>query len=224
MLLKECEDCEFFNGYDYSDGTPKCDYTDGDKCGYEYCPYNDYRNCIKDGISIKIDAGFMSEYIYHTLKNSIDGECHLVATNKIKEIVTDELKEHIIGETKQQVKAIVNDEIANFMSKEIIIGGGWREPERKLTRTEYLSEIIEEELKDKFKSDVIKSSVSESVKSAINTYERQLRDEINAGIKTYFDTATRQILTENIVSMLMCNDTYKKLSESMQTFLPQKSE
>lgn len=224
MLLKECKECEFFNGYDYSDGTPKCDYTDGDKCGYEYCPYNDYRNCIKEGISLKIDTGFMNEYILHTLKNSIKDECHLVATNTIKTIITEELKAHILNETKQQVKAIVNDEISNFMSKEITVGNGWSEPERKLTRTEYLGETIEEELKNKFKSDVIKSSVSESVKSAINTYERQLRDEINAGIKTYFDTATRQILTENVVSMLMCNDTYKKLSDSMQTFLPQKSE
>ena len=58
------------------------------------------------------------------------------------------------------------------------------------------------------------------VKRGIDDFERKLKDEINAGIKTYFNTATRQILTDNVVSMLMCNDTYKKLSDSMQTFLP----
>ena len=60
----------------------------------------------------------------------------------------------------------------------------------------------------------------EEAESAINTYDRKLRDEINAGIKQYFNAATREVLTENVVSMLMCNDTYKKLSDSMQTFLP----
>lgn len=31
--MKNCKDCEYFNGYDHSDGTPYCDY-DG---GYECC-------------------------------------------------------------------------------------------------------------------------------------------------------------------------------------------
>ena len=30
--MKDCKDCEFFNGYDYSDGTPHCDC----EGGYEY--------------------------------------------------------------------------------------------------------------------------------------------------------------------------------------------
>lgn len=33
--MKECRECNYFNGYNYDDGTPICDY-DG---GYENCPY-----------------------------------------------------------------------------------------------------------------------------------------------------------------------------------------
>lgn len=33
--MKDCKDCKYFNGYDYDDGTPECDY----EGGYEACPY-----------------------------------------------------------------------------------------------------------------------------------------------------------------------------------------
>lgn len=220
--MKDCKDCEYFEGYDYSDGTPNCTYCENGGTGYEYCPYNDGANVKKNGFKIEIDAGFMHDYIRHTLENTMTGEAASVARQEIKSLITNEIKQEVLDEMKRQIKSIVEEEIADFMSKEITIGGGWREPERKLTRTQYLSETIEKELDEKFKSDAIKRYAEQEVKSAINTYDRKLRDEINAGIKQYFDTATRQILTENVVSMLMCNDTYQKLSNSMQTFLPTK--
>lgn len=102
----------------------------------------------------------------------------------------------------------------------VFCGGGWNKPDRKVTREEYLSETIEDELKDRFKSDVLRNSIINEIARSIDNYDRKLRDEINKGIKNYFDVATRQTLTENVVSMLMTNDTYQKLSNSMKTFLP----
>ena len=32
--MKECTECKYFNGWDYYDGTPNCEY----KGGYEQCP------------------------------------------------------------------------------------------------------------------------------------------------------------------------------------------
>lgn len=214
--MRECKECEFFNGYDYSDGTPHCDC----EGGYEACPYCDYTGVKNNGMKIEIDAGFMHDYILHTMKNTIEHEAYKVAVNEIKSLVTQEIKDAVLSEMGEQIKSVINEEISNFMSKEITIGGGWREPERQLTRTQYLSEMIENELSAKFKSDALKSYAEKEVKSAIDLHERKLRDQINAGIKTYFNEATRQVLTENVVSMLMCNETYKKLSDSMQTFLP----
>lgn len=206
--MKDCNECEYFEGYDYSDGTPKCAYCENGCTGYEYCPYNDGANVKKNGVKIEIDAGFMHEYIMHTLQNTMTGEAASVARQEIKSLINDEMKKNVLDETKEQIKSIVGEEIADFMSKEITIGGGWLEPERTLTRTQYLSETIEKELKERFKSDAIKKYAKQEAESAINAYDRKLRDEINAGIKQYFDAATRQVLTENVVSMLMCNDTY----------------
>ena len=214
--MKDCKECDFFEGWDYSDGTPYCSHSDG----YEGCPFNDQTNVKNNGMKIEIDSGFMHDYILHTMKNTIEGQAYKVAKDEIKSLVTSEIRERVLDEMEKQIQSVVTDEIANFMCKEITIGGGWAEPERKLTRTQYLSETIEKNLKDKFKSDALKSYAEREVKAAIDSHERKLRDQINAGIKTYFNEATRQVLTDNVVSMLMCNDTYKKLSDSMQTFLP----
>jgi hypothetical protein len=218
--MKDCKDCEFFNGWDYSDGTPHCCYEDGNEHGYEYCPFNDSANVKHKGMKIEIDAGFMSDYIRHTIKNTVDSKAYTIAKDEIKSIIDDEIKKKIRDEMGKQVESVVSAAIEEFMSKDITVGGGWCEPERTITRQAYLAEMIEKELKDQFKSDVIKSQATKTVQDAINSYDRKLRDEINAGIKTTFDTATRHILTENVVNMLMCNDTYQKLSNSMQTFLP----
>lgn len=214
--MKECRECKYFKGYDYSDGTPYCNYEDG----YENCPYNDETLIKNNGIKIEVDAGFMHDYIYHTLKNTTEREIRTIAQEEIKSIITKELKDKILEDMRAQIKDVVSNSISDFMAKEITIGGGWNKPDRKVTREEYLSETIEDELKDRFKSDALRNSIINEIARSIDNYDRKLRDEINKGVKNYFDVATRQTLTENVVSMLMTNDTYQKLSNSMKTFLP----
>ena len=221
--MKDCKECDFFEGYDYSDGTPRCSYSENDCNGYEYCPYNDSTTVRKDGIKIEIDAGFMHDYILHTLKNTIEGTACNIARQEVKTLVTDDIKKKVIAEIDSQTQSIVEKEIESFMAKDITVGGGWSEPERTLTRQQYLAETIEKELAKKFKADAIKTYAEQEVKTAIYAFERKLKDQINASIKTCFTEATRQTLTDNVVSMLMCNDTFKKLSESMQNFLPDKT-
>lgn len=218
--MKECQNCEYFEGWDHSDGTPHCTYEENGCSGYEYCPYNEQANIKNNGMKIEIDAGFMRDYILHTIKNTIEGQAYLVAVNEVKSVVTDEIKHNVVEELKNQSKNIIEKQLEEFMSGDIVVGGGWSEPERKLTRQQYLSELIEKELERRFKNDAIKDYAEREAKGAIDSFTRRLKDEINAGVKMHFNEATRQVLTENVVSMLMCNDTYKKLSNSMQSFLP----
>ncbi len=125
---------------------------------------------------------------------------------------------------QKKMDSIIDDELSKLMDSEIVIGGGWSEPERKVSRKQYVSEKMLDEINKRLKDDVFKSYVQKEVGNAINTYDRKLRDEVNAGIKTYFDSATREVLTQNVVEMLMSNSTYKKLSDSMETFLPKSTQ
>lgn len=218
--MKECRECEYFNGYDYDDGTPICDY-DG---GYENCPYCDSSNIKQNGFKIEIDAGFLHDYIKHTLKNTIADKSVEIANSEVKKLVTEEIKDTVRSEMERQISNIVSAEIDEFMKKDITIGGGWCEPERKLTRQQYLSEMVETELNKRFKGNELKNYAESEARKAIDKFNEKLRSEINSGIKNYFNEATRQILTENVVSMLMSNETYQKLSNYMQTFLPEKEQ
>ena len=214
--MKSCRECDYFEGYNFDDGTPQC-ACDG---GFESCPYNDHSNVRQTGMKIEIDAGFMHDYIAHTLRNTLDNCAVSFVELELKKLVTTELKDMVLMEMRQQISAMVARELAEFMERDITIGGGWSSPERTISRTAYLSSLVEAELASSFKKDQFKKYVERATQDAINRYDKSLRDEVNAGIKQYFNDATRQVLTENIVSMLMCNDTYKKLSDSMQTFLP----
>lgn len=219
-MSKDCKDCEYFDGYDHSDGTPYCD-CDG---GYECCPYNNETGTIEkkteNGIKVEIDCGFMSDFIRETIVNTSTSIATKLANAEISKIVTETYKSEIQEITKRAIEGTVEKQVSDFMSGSITVGGGWMEPERTLTRTEYMSELVQNELGKRFDEDSIKKSAKREAENAINVFSKKLKDEINMGIKQYFDAATRSVLTENVVSMLMNNDTYKRLSDSMQTFLP----
>lgn len=222
-MSRDCENCKYFGGWD-EDGCPDCEF-DG---GFENCPYNAGCTTVEvpqpDGaMKIQVDTEAMNLYIKEALKNAVQNVTQQIVRQEIGEIVTDTYKGDIQELTRSAMSAIVDKQISEFMAGDITIGGGWREPKRTLTRTEYMSELIEKELGKRFDSSKMKELAEQEARNAINRFSKELKDDINIGVKQYFDAATRQVLTENVVSMLMSNDTYRRLSESMNTFLPEKT-
>lgn len=222
-MSRECKDCEYFGGWDESDGTPYCDY----KGGYEFCPFNSEAKAAEkntlDGVKIEIDAEFLAEYVRETIKNTVHSVTRQMVEKEISQIVTATYKAEVEALTQNAIEKIVATQVTAFMAGDITIGGGWREPERTLTRTAYMSELIEKELGKRFDSDKMKGLAEQEARTAIDRFSRSLKDDINASVRQYFDAATRQVLTENVVSMLMSNDTYRRLSDSMNSFLPEKA-
>lgn len=221
-MSKRCEDCEYFNGYDYGDGTPCCSYenSSGDT-GYEVCPFNDVVSLRKKGINIEIDTGFMDDYIKHTIKNSVESEAYKIATSEVKSIINSEVKENIrkkvVEKLDERLDRVIDDALDDFLNGEIHSGGLYGGS--LISRKQYIANVVEEKLKN-IDSYSIKETAGSIARNQINNFTRQLKDDINSSIKTYFDDVTRSTLTDNIVSMLMCNDTYKKLADSMGRLLP----
>lgn len=217
--MKECNKCEFFEGYDYDDGTPVCSYY----ANGEICPYNDMEGVkqVDDstGLKIVIDGTAISKYIRDTIQNTIDRVAREIAQRRIEEIVDESCKENIYELTTVALRAEVDRQVAEFMSGDITVGGGWREPCRTISRESFLTETIEKELQDRFSERGVKEEAKRLAQKATDDFLNTTKHAINNGIKDYFDAATRQILTDNVVSMLMCNDTYKKLSDNMNHLL-----
>lgn len=220
---RECENCPHFGGFD-EDGCPDCDFD----ARFGACPYN--AECpVKEerqpntAVKIEVDTEFLNLYITETLQNTVKSVTEQMVEREIAKIVTDTYKEEIQSLTKSAISRIVDTQVAEFMAGDITIGGGWCEPDRTLPRIDYMSELVQKELGKRFDSASMQESAQREARAAIDKFSKQLKDEINAGVKQYFDAATRQVLTENVVSMLMSNDTYRRLSESMTTFLPGKT-
>ena len=221
-MSKRCEDCEYFNGYDYGDGTPCCDYenSSGDT-GYEVCPFNDVASLRKNGIKIEIDSGFMTDYIKHTIINTVEDKACDIANREVAFIIDSTIREEIRSKVKEKldekIEIEINNALDDFMNGEIHTGGLYSDS--TITRKKYIANKIEERL-SKIDMYSIKSMVENAASNQIDKFTRNLRNEINQSIKTLFDEATRATLTDNVVSMLMSNDTYKRLSESMSSLLP----
>lgn len=216
--MKDCKDCEYCKGYDYSDGTPICEH-DG---GYEGCPFNDYAPTMENGVKIEIDSDFLTDYIRHTIENTAHGCAVRIAESEVKKIIDDELKANVKETVQAELEKIVKEQVAEFMAGDITVGGGWSEPTRTVSREQFMSETIQKELDKLFKQDTVKTECSRVAQAHVESFTRGLRYDIDKGLKQCFDAATRQVLTDNVVSMLMQNDTYQKLSNSMGNLLGSK--
>lgn len=214
--MKECKDCEYFEGrYDSSDGTPYCSH-DG---GYEYCPYNCQGTVNRDELKITLDMPEITDFIKHTVQNTVHTSVYQMIEVQVKKIVDSDIKELTKKYVEESLRKCIDDEIKSYMGKEITIGGGWYESERKMSREAYLAECISNSLDERLKPEQIKRIVTDYCSETISNRLNKLKYDINTGIKNKFDEATRKTLSDNVVSMLMAGDTYKKLSDSMGRLL-----
>lgn len=220
-MSKDCSECDYFEGYT-SEGEPLCSY---DEEGGVGCPYNDESSIseekMEDGVKFEIDATFFTEYVRETIRNTVQHLTRTIVEREIKNIITATYQKEIKALTKVAMSKAVDTQVAEFMADDISLGGGWMEEPRTLSRKEYLAELVEKELADYKNESKVKTIAHEVSSKAINDFISKMKNEINAGINEYFNSATRQVLTENVVSMLMSNETYQRMAQSMKHFLPE---
>lgn len=213
--MKDCENCKYCNGFDYDDGTPNCTC----EGGMGGCPYNDEGKVKEEEFKITLDIPNITDYIKHTVKNTVDNAVRDMIEDCVKKMVKEKIEDTAEAYVEESLKKVVDDEIKAYMQKEITIGGGWREPERKLSRNEYLAECTAKVIDEKLNPEKVTDMVRNYCQRTIDDNVERLKVAVNTGIKTQFDETTRKALSDNVVSMLMAGDTYKRLSDSMERIL-----
>lgn len=214
----KCEKCEYYGGRDRDDGTVYCNFEDTDieECPYEDVDSTDTAEQIKaNGMKVNIDLGNLTTIINNTVNGSIDR----IIKESVSGLISNEYKEIIKDKTEAAIYRILDKQVETFMQGNITIGGGWREPERTLTRSEYLTELVTKALSENFDGEKIPKVIKSEVESKINKFTSTVKSDINANIRSLFDDATKTALTENVVKMLMDNETYRRLQGSMQNLL-----
>ena len=212
-MSMNCIDCEHWEGRDQETGEPICGYGDG----VDDCPYNGEADATQEGskIIVTIDKDDLNTRILRSFENSVNS----YVRDAVKEVVRSEYDKQIRTITENEIKTRISALVDAFLAEPIQIGGGWREEARTLTRNEYLSETIQKNLESNFDKEKLSKNISDSIKSYADRFASSTKDDINRKVKDIFDSAMKQNLTESIVTLLMDNETYKRLSGSMQNLI-----
>lgn len=210
----KCEECKYFEGYD-DDGNVMCEE---DSCPYEAGLEESFQ---PGSLKIEMDATEMLSSIIHEVSKKVLADTHKIAEDMIQGIITKELQKEIIDYTRSAIADVVNAEIAKFMQNPIKVGGGWNEPIRELSREDYLSEIVSKKLGDALSKEGIARIVNDRADRQIREFTEGVKDRINRKLKEQFNDAMKEQLSMNIIQLLLANDTYQKLQQSMTNLLPE---
>ena len=211
--MKDCENCE--HSKYYSDVGYDCGLDE-----HEPCPYNDEADVKRDGINIEIDAGRMEQYIRNTIRNTVEKTAREVAEREIRGFITDEIRRATQEAVEASVARLIDEEIARYFAGEMTVGGDWRSPARTVTRLQYMQEVITNTLDGQLKNNPIGRMCEDQAKRLFRDWCDKLKRDINNGIKDVFTDAMRQTLTDNVINLLMSNETYSRLVESVQRLIP----
>ncbi len=156
--------------------------------------------------------------------------------NVVREEV-DKLIAQSIQESRETIQNIINDKMARFVedyltTATISVGGGWREEPKTYTIEEYIKSEITDRMengrflfKDRFGKDTYKSfdefckeefNVDAAVQKALTAFMNKVKSDINSNVSEMFDQATQTALSSTIINLLMQNDTFKNIQDSVK--------
>lgn len=180
---------------------------------------------------------FKNLQINFDVENFAKGIATAVKKTLKKEIIA-ELKKSVLEDLKDDIQkniSTMSEEIVREVyENEKVILGGWGEEKKEITVNQYLLNAIKGSFKDgKFITkekdrwgnvETKEVSIERYINSKIDFSAIQkdidrevdsMRKDINSRIKEMFDTSTRQMLSDNVLQVLMANETYQKIQSNI---------
>lgn len=203
----------------------------------DYEPSEEELDQMEGEENTETEFDFKNLQINFDVENFAKGIATAVKRTLKKEIIA-ELKKSVLQDLKDDIQkniATMSEEIVREVyENEKIILGGWGEERQEVSVKQYLLNRIRESFKDgKFITkkkdrwgDVETTEVSiqkyiddkidfSAIQKDIDREIDSIRKDINSRIKDMFDTSTRQMLSDNVLQVLMANETYQKIQSNI---------
>lgn len=203
----------------------------------DYEPSEEELDQMEGEENTETEFDFKNLQINFDVENFAKGIATAVKRTLKKEIIA-ELKKSVLQDLKDDIQkniATMSEEIVREVyENEKIILGGWGEEKQEITVEQYLLNAIKGSFKDgKFITkekdrwgdvETKEVSIEEYINGKINFSAIQndidreidsIRKDINSRIKDMFDTSTRQMLSDNVLQVLMANETYQKIQSNI---------
>lgn len=212
----------------------------------DYEPTREETEEMEGKENTEVEFDFKRLQINFDVENFAKGIANEVRGTLKKEIIS-ELKKDVLGALKDDIRnniAAMSEEIVREVyENEKVILGGWGEEKQEISVKQYLLNGIRDSFKDgKFIhkekdkwGDVKTTEVSieeyinskiefSAIQSDIDNEINRIRKDINLRIKELFDTSTRQMLSDNVLQVLMANETYQKIQSNIACIADKKAE
>lgn len=177
------------------------------------------------------------------LQNIIESVLNKNIEAVVKEKVSDLISEQIKNTAKEQIEEICNKRMSDFVEEyikttKITVGGGFYSDDeiKEYTVEQYIKNQLAEIMQNKsfkiYKSDKwndkVKSEVSfedfiketfnvdSIVKKEMEGFISKTKQDISNRIKSIFDDATKNMLSENVFNILMASESYQKINDSIK--------
>lgn len=183
-------------------------------------------------MKLTIDLENLEELVSTTMNNNIESLVKRQVEGIIRKKIEDSAKEIIENAVSEKFENYVNDYIMNTKIK---TGGNfWGDEEEK----EYtVEQFIKKELKNRLESKTLKvkrrnSSYTENVsfeeyinrqfdfdemiKKDLDKFMDDIRKQVNKTMKEIFDTSTKNMLSNSVLSILTANETYRQIENNIK--------
>lgn len=196
--------------------------------------------------STETEFDFKNLQINFDVENFAKGIATAVKKTLKKEIIA-ELKKSVLEDLKDDIQknisAMSEEIVREIYENEKVILGGWGEEKQEVSVKQYLLNAIRDSFKEgKFITrekdswgDVktTKISIQEYIDKKINFSAIQkdidrevdrIRKDINRKIEDIFNSSTKQMLSDNVLKILMANETYQKIQNNIACIADKKED
>ena len=214
--------------------------------------YEDYEPSSEEQEEIMGEESATAEFDWKNLKIDFDvqnfavGIANEVKRTLKKEIIAELKKNDLDGlkdDIRQNIATMSEEIVREVYENEKVILGGWGEEKQEITIKQYLLNGIRDSFKDgKFITkekrsyggydtkeisikDYIDGEINFSkIKRDIDAEVDSIRKDINRRIEEIFDSSTRQMLSDNVLKVLMANETYQKIQSNIACIADKKED
>ena len=203
----------------------------------DYEPSEEELDQMEGEESTETEFDFKNLQINFDVENFAKGIATAVKKTLKKEIIA-ELKKSVLEDLKDDIQkniAAMSEEIVReIYENEKVILGGWGEEKQEVSVKQYLLNAIRDSFKEgKFITrekdswggvKTTKISIQEYIDKKINFSAIQkdidrevdgIRKDINRKIEDIFNSSTKQMLSDNVLKVLMANETYQKIQNNI---------
>lgn len=212
----------------------------------DYEPSEEEIDQMEGEESTETEFDFKNLQINFDVENFAKGIATAVKSTLKKEIIA-ELKKSVMEDLKDDIQkniATMSEEIVReIYENEKVIIGGWGEEKQEISVKQYLLNAIRDSFKDgKFITrekdrwgdvETTEVSIKDYIDKKINFSAIQkdidrevdgIRKDINRKIEDIFNSSTKQMLSDNVLKVLMANETYQKIQSNIACIADKKEE